>query len=327
MLANTGFSARPDQLVQAGSQMNFWQSQPEEAMPLPEAKTAKRAPPEDNNRQGSTTPGDHVSETEHSRDEFSLGTNGDVMALLAEFLSNQHAFFAGVSKQWRNAWGRLPKTTKAITADTSVSQLQWCFDGGLRKRPMLCEHIAEHCGVEILRFAYFDECEVPLKACFNAVARGRLEMIQWALGALGQYSGWRESLCMAAAAGGSLRILKWARANGCPWDHFTCSEAAGSGNLDILHWARENNCPWGTGTCTKAAEGGHLDILQWARAHGCRLFNHTCSAAAGSGHLDILQWARSENCPWDTHTCSHAAEGGHLGVLRWARAHGASGTR
>ncbi|CAM9242002.1 unnamed protein product [Laminaria digitata] len=63
--------------------------------------------------------------------EFSLNTNRDVMTLLAEILSNQHAFFAGVSKDWRNAWRHLPKTTQAITADTSVSQLQWSFDGGL----------------------------------------------------------------------------------------------------------------------------------------------------------------------------------------------------
>ena len=70
------------------------------------------------------------------------------MTLLAQLLSNQHAFFGGVSKEWRNAWENLPRLTQAITADTSVSQLQWSFNSGLKNRLMLGIHIAEHCGVD-----------------------------------------------------------------------------------------------------------------------------------------------------------------------------------
>lgn len=55
---------------------------------------------------------------------FSLHTNNDVMSLLAELLSDQYAFFAGVSGEWINAWGDLLKLTQAITADTTASQLQ-----------------------------------------------------------------------------------------------------------------------------------------------------------------------------------------------------------
>ena len=240
-----------------------------------------------------------------STGRFPLHTNRDVMTVLAELLSNQHLFFAGVSKEWRHAWGKRPKTTRAITAETSPSQLQWSFDGGLGKysriRQHLAEHIAEHCGgVDVLRCAYLNGCPIPEKACFKAAARGKLEMVQWALGG---GCGWREVLCRAAAAGGSLRILMWAHANGCPWDETTCSEAASSGNLDILRWARVNNCPWDEETCSKAAGGGHLGILQWARDRGCRWDETTCSEAASSGYLDILRWARSKGCPWGDRTC------------------------
>ena len=76
------------------------------------------------------------------------------MTLLAQLLSNQHAFFAGVSKEWRNAWENLPRLTQAITADTSVSQLQWSFDGGLKKRPVVCMHIDEYCGVDTLKHTH-----------------------------------------------------------------------------------------------------------------------------------------------------------------------------
>ena len=86
--------------------------------------------------------------------ECSLGTNADVMTVLAKLLSNQHVFFAGVSKEWRNACGDLPNLTRAKTADTSVSQLQWSFDGGLKKRPVVCMHIDEYCGVDTLKHTH-----------------------------------------------------------------------------------------------------------------------------------------------------------------------------
>jgi hypothetical protein len=39
-------------------------------------------------------------------------------------------------------------------------------------------------------------------------------------------------------------MLKWARANGCPWNERTCANAAWHGHLEVLKWARENGCPW-----------------------------------------------------------------------------------
>ena len=50
-------------------------------------------------------------------------------------------------------------------------------------------------------------------------------------------------LCRLAAEEGQLEILKWLRANGCPWDEWTCSIAAYRGHLEVLHWLRENGCP------------------------------------------------------------------------------------
>ena len=54
---------------------------------------------------------------------------------------------------------------------------------------------------------------------------------------------WDEETCEAAAKGGHLEVLQWARQNGCPWNELTCSAAAG-GHLDVLQWAHENGCPW-----------------------------------------------------------------------------------
>ena len=181
------------------------------------------------------------------------------MALLAELLSTQYAFFAGISKEWRNAWGELPKVTQAITADTSASQLQWSFDGGLLKGRMLCCEIAEHYDVEVLRCAHLNGCSLFQDACYVAAAQGKLEMVQWAVP---NSFDWRHVICDAAAAGSSLHILKWARANNFRWGRETCRLAASSGNLEVLQWARSENCPWGERTCTSAAGGGHLGVLQ-----------------------------------------------------------------
>jgi hypothetical protein len=115
--------------------------------------------------------------------------------------------------------------------------------------------------------------------------------------------------------------LQWARESDCPWCQGMCSAAAGGGHLEVLQWARAN-CPWDVRTCSAAAKGGHLEVLQWAHANGCPWSKKTCSSAAWGGHLEVLQWARSNGCPWDERTCSDAAKGGHLEVLQWARANG-----
>ena len=70
----------------------------------------------------------------------------------------------------------------------------------------------------------------------------------------------------SAAEGGHLVVLKWLRANGCPWNEYTCTSAAKGGHLDVLKWARANGCPWDKETCAFAAEGDHLAVLKWARA-------------------------------------------------------------
>ena len=49
-------------------------------------------------------------------------------------------------------------------------------------------------------------------------------------------------------------MLKWARANGCPWDMDVRGLAKG-GHLETLKWARENGCLWDVLTCADARRG------------------------------------------------------------------------
>ena len=155
--------------------------------------------------------------------------------------------------------------------------------------------------------------------CANAAGDGHLKVLQWA-----RENGceWNEETCRAAAAGGHLEVLQWARENGCEWDRFTCAGAARGGHLEVLRWARENGCGWDRNTCASAARGGQLEVLRWARENGCGWDWNTCAEAARGGYLEVLRWARENGCEWNEETCASAAEGGHLEVLRWARENG-----
>ena len=155
--------------------------------------------------------------------------------------------------------------------------------------------------------------------CKKAARYGHLKVLQWARN---EGCAWSLRTCTVAAVNGHLDVLKWARTNGCPWDERTCTLAARGGHLDVLKWARANGCDWDAWTCAYAARGGHLDVLKWARADGCDWDFWTCAFAARRGPLEVLKWALANGCPWDGLTCAHAALGGYLDVLKWARANG-----
>jgi len=42
--------------------------------------------------------------------------------------------------------------------------------------------------------------------------------------------------------GGHLRLLKWARENGYPWNKDTTTGAARRGHLEVLKWSTMNRC-------------------------------------------------------------------------------------
>ena len=52
------------------------------------------------------------------------------------------------------------------------------------------------------------------------------------------------------------------RADGCPWDWSTCSAAAKGGHLEVLQWARANGCPWHEKELHIAAENGHEAMVR-----------------------------------------------------------------
>ena len=133
----------------------------------------------------------------------------------------------------------------------------------------------------------------------------------------------KENVCLLAANGGQLEVVKWGRTIGCPWYESTCVNAAFGGHLGVIKWAHEHGCPWDDETCEMAARGGHLHVLRWARLNGCPWSERTCWQAAKHGHLEVLKWARVNGCLWDEWVCAKARKGKHVALLRWAKANGA----
>jgi len=158
-----------------------------------------------------------------------------------------------------------------------------------------------------------------------------------------------QSLFCAKVAGlGSLSLLKWARANGCPWGPRTCANAVRREDMEMLLWARENGCVWDSGSTTAAVELGSLELLQWLRARDCP-WDVTTTRTAWRTNITILQWAIENGCPlpyyctWlagelgsvevlqllcnrghppDLHCARAAAKNGNIDALIWMSEHG-----
>lgn len=134
-----------------------------------------------------------------------------------------------------------------------------------------------------------------------------------------------QSVCEAAASGGSLDALIWLRGlkPPCPWDPTLVGVAAAhNGHLHVLRWMFTQGPPDDAepSISQAAAEGGHIRVLKWVAEFPHNWSWYTTSAAAGAGQLETLKWLRSRGCPWDSWACTRAAEHGQIDVLEWARA-------
>ena len=93
----------------------------------------------------------------------------------------------------------------------------------------------------------------------------------------------------AAAAGlhGDIKVLRWLRYIGCPWDERTCHEAVKAGEYDVLVYARENGCPWSKETFAYCFSEDGLQGVYYQIPTDLRLY------------LDgyIFNCLREKNCP------------------------------
>jgi len=110
-------------------------------------------------------------------------------------------------------------------------------------------------------------------------------------------------------------VLKWANAV-VRCDASTCTAAASGGHLDVLKWARQELIPWGEDTFDEAVKNGHFELLRWAHGEGCKWsINSLRLACLNPRRLDIATWLHEQNCPAPADLCTVVAiKGGKLGL-------------
>jgi hypothetical protein len=132
---------------------------------------------------------------------------------------------------------------RAATKGGHLEAFRWVMgQEGCRWDEGICASVAEEGHMHILKWARDNGYGWYLSASARAAKARRFEVLRWASDVWPtSWGGTSTSICNAAAQGGHIEILRWARGKGCPWDA-TMYEHANS--FDVMDWAWENGCPW-----------------------------------------------------------------------------------
>ncbi|PNH04936.1 Ankyrin repeat domain-containing protein [Tetrabaena socialis] len=155
----------------------------------------------------------------------------------------------------------------------------------------------------------------------TAAAAGHLPAVAWLGERLGPGAGLTASLFAAAARAGSMELLVWLRARGCPWNATIFTAAATGGSEEQLEWLVEQGCLMGEDgePYVQAACHGDLAMLRCLRRLGCpwgpdgstltRAVEGVIKESYGSEeHLQrMLSWLLDQGCPVDWDAVEEAA--------------------
>ena len=261
-----------------------------------------------------------------------------------EGISEASGAVAGVAPEDGRDWaGGLPADVLAKVAETLVAQDEAGYAARLRENnPNASEDQIQnemawrkHEGNCLFVFARvckgWRETQLkvggPLRTRVKSdvIKPGSVALMKWALaeGCPRDDGGGSRTLAWVAARCGHEELVRWLiQEQGFAMDWTVMISAAVGGNLELVKWLRGEGCDWSETTCMRAAEAGRLGVLKWLRANGCPWNARTCDLAAQFGHLETLRWAHENGCPWSGETCYNAAYGGHLEILQWLRANG-----
>ena len=110
---------------------------------------------------------------------------------------------------------------------------------------------------------------------------------------------------------GSVALVKWALAEGCPREKggdTMAMVAAWYGRLELVKWlCGEGGFAMDGGVMANAAIRGNLELVKWLRGEGCPWNALTCHFAVDKGHVEVLRWARENGCLWDAEIRDRAA--------------------
>lgn len=249
----------------------------------------------------------------------------EILAHILGFVSclARHGNAAAVCRRWRavaldpTAATRLvcfSQSSRDPCAEAAAALHADCVDEALRlawpPSGAGCEHAARAGRVDLIeRFRTRGFPFDPDRVAIAAAGAGHLDVLR-DLCQRGLLAGARPRVIDAAAAGGHIACIEFARSAGLPWDSTACTVAARHGHLACLCYLHENGCPW-SHEATRAAVGydpaknpysaseGHVDCLRYLHEHGCYWAWHTCEIAAQGGAVECLLYALDHDCPYE----------------------------
>ena len=200
---------------------------------------------------------------------------------------------------WRDWAGGLPDEVLATVAEKVVAQTEAGWAARLKEWGFSEEDIPERLA-EMKR-------DGNCLFVFARVCKG------WRKAQLKVGDPLRTRVYSDVIAPGSVTLVKWALAEGCPrerGDGFTMAEeAAFHGNLELVKWlCGEGGFTMDVEVMLNAAGSGNFELVRWLRGEGCPWDLETCWQAVDQGHVEVLRWARENGCEWDASTRDKAAE-------------------
>jgi len=161
-------------------------------------------------------------------------------------------------------------------------------------------------------------------------------------------------MCSSAAEAGNLELLKWLRAEGCPWNEqvFTAAVIGGTAKLEryfnkegvvrfipqrkapegmeieVLEWLHDNRCPFDELTLDAIFTSENIKIPKWFLAKnppGHAFLNadtYFNAMIAITGNPELIKLLKEKGYPWNTETFVVAVATGNLELIKWLKAEG-----
>eukprot|EP00953_Heterococcus_sp_UTEX-ZZ885_P018305 10224-Heterococcus_DN1.PRE.2 len=160
---------------------------------------------------------------------------------------------------------------------------------------------SERGSVVTLRWLHFDQsCALPHNITVFAARGGGVRVMQW-LSERGCTL--NTKTLFNAAKYRRLRVLEYLHSAGCPMADSgrACKIAAWNGSLQVLQWLRAHGCPWVTGDVVEAAaHSGNVQMMAWLQQQpGVVLTAAAMTAAARANRQEMCEYLYSQSCPWD----------------------------
>jgi hypothetical protein len=249
---------------------------------------------------------------------------GSVLSHLLDFVPPESYLFEGcVSKDWNLEWGERDKKTRCITEYTSLQQLQFAFECGLRRKSLICERASLLSRKDLFIYAKENGCSIG-NSLDMAYKSGDIEMISLVSSFSGPGS--HASCFSRAVKYNHKHVLDWIYSIYGHTDihpEFLFDISISNNSVVGLKWLISNsliNIP--TFIHGDNHPGISIEMLTFLGSMGIRLSNdqvqNISKYCAYSGNTSILSWlAKNEYNISLILIHTSASIGGRSNVLRW----------